>query len=132
VVQTFGSELTQLQPSRKNDFVLRQEVKATKKDVADAQASAKATISDLQQHVLASSHTIEQGVQQASVAIESSKQANSTSFLKVKESLASASATVIGINAAIEGQAKTVHRSLSSVKKRLASGRREQDALLRC
>jgi hypothetical protein len=27
--------------------------------------------------------------------------------------------------------AKTVHRSLSSVKKRLASGRREQDALLR-
>jgi hypothetical protein len=49
----------------------------------------------------------------------------------VEDSLASGNATFIGINAAIEGQAKAVNRSLSSVKKTLASGRREQVTLLR-
>jgi hypothetical protein len=91
----------------------------------------KAAISELQQHVLASSHTIEKGVQQASAAIESSKQASSTSLLNVKDCLASGNATLVDINASTYRQANIVNQSLSSVKKSLASGRRERGVLLR-
>ncbi|ERF76472.1 hypothetical protein EPUS_06134 [Endocarpon pusillum Z07020] len=116
---------------RQNDIVLRRELKAIREDIADAHASTKANYSDLRQNVTVSSHTIEQGVQQVSAAIQSSKQANSASFLTVEKSLASGHAELSGINVAIDDRAKIINQSLSSVKKSLTHGRREQGALVR-
>lgn len=116
---------------RRNDIVLRRELKAVREDVADTHASANSTISDLQQNVAASSQTMEQGVQQVSAAIQSSKQANSASFLRVEKSLASGHAELSGINIAIDDRAKIIKQNLSSVKKSLTRGRREQGALVR-
>lgn len=49
----------------------------------------------------------------------------------MEESLASGHTKLGSINVAIDGRAKIINQSLSSVKKSLASGRREQGALLR-
>ncbi|KAH8796307.1 hypothetical protein BGZ57DRAFT_998065 [Hyaloscypha finlandica] len=115
---------------RQNEIILRRELKAVRKDVAEAQTSANANLLSIKQDITASQN-IQEGTERVSAAILSAEQANSTSFRTVNRSLASGHAKLKALNTAIDGHAGIVNRRLSAVNKRLAGCRNEQGALIR-